>query len=287
MFILQLFFLPFSFAKLPENSENFSQTVLNLPVPGAMISTTDQFSPVLVRGITFHPQDPLNFDFFIDTGESDLEGPALEKEAGKLIKYFLAALTVPEENLWVNLFPYEKDRIIEKDFAQTEMGRDLLAQDYILKQLTASMMYPEKDLGREFWQRVYSKAQEKYGTTQIPMDTFNKVWILPEKAVIREYNDRIVVTESRLKVMLEEDYLAQKAEEGLQKTEKNLSFDNRAVTLELIKEIIIPELEKEVNEGKTFATLRQIYNSMVLAVWYKKNLKESLLGQVYMDQSKI
>ena len=64
----------------------------------------------------------------------------LKEEADKLIKYFLASLTVPEDELWVNLSPYEEGRIISKKFGQTEMGRDLLAQDYILKQLTASMM---------------------------------------------------------------------------------------------------------------------------------------------------
>jgi len=48
------------------------------------------------------------------------------------------------------------------------MGRDLLAQDYILKQITASLMYPEKDLGKEFWKRVYERAQKEFGTTDIP-----------------------------------------------------------------------------------------------------------------------
>ena len=37
-------------------------------------------------------------------------------------------------------------------------GRDLLAQDYLLKQLAASLMYPEDELGKEFWGRVYQKA---------------------------------------------------------------------------------------------------------------------------------
>jgi hypothetical protein len=55
---------------------------------------------------------------------------------------------------------------------------------------------------------------------------------------------------------------------------------------EVIREIIIPAIEKEVNEGKNFANLRQIYNSMILAAWYKKNLKESILGKVYMDSNK-
>ena len=30
-----------------------------------------------------------------------------------------------------------------KSFGLTEMGRDLLAEDYMLKQITASLIYPE------------------------------------------------------------------------------------------------------------------------------------------------
>ena len=58
----------------------------------------------------------------------------------RLVKYFLAALTIPEKDLWVNLSPYEKDRVITDEFGSTEMGRDLLAQDYMLKQLTSSLI---------------------------------------------------------------------------------------------------------------------------------------------------
>jgi len=36
--------------------------------------------------------------------------------------------------------------------------------------------------------------------------------------------------------------------------------------------------EKEVNEGRNFANLRQVFSGMILAVWYKHALKESLLG---------
>ncbi|MCB1948946.1 hypothetical protein, partial [Nitrosomonas sp.] len=91
--------------------------------------------------------------------------------------------------------------------------------------------------------------------------------------------------------MLEEDYLAQKSNEGSTrhglgnisaKDIEQLSDEAK----ETIREILIPEIEREVNEGKNFAVLRQIFNSMILATWYKKNLKESLLGKVYMDTNK-
>ena len=106
-------------------------------------------------------------DFILDKGDSvsspnaligDPQQEQLKTEATKLIKYFLASLTTPEKDLWVNLSPYEKDRVIPPSFGQTEMGRDLLAQDYILKQITASLIYPEKELGKKFWKKVDNTA---------------------------------------------------------------------------------------------------------------------------------
>nr|MBP9853896.1 hypothetical protein [Candidatus Omnitrophota bacterium] len=267
-------------------------TILNLPAPGVMVTPTASFIPAVIKGIKIFPDNPLRFDFIIDTGNTQLDDEAFKAESSKLIRYFMASLTVPENELWVNLSPYEKDRIIPKKFGETEMGRDLLAQDYVLKQLTASMIYPEKELGSEFWKRIYAKAHEQYGATEIPVNTFNKVWIIPEKAVVYESGDVAFVVESHLKVMLEGDYLA------LQKNMNNESIgtdqlaDDQTQGLsdassEIIRDIILPEIEREVNDGKNFALLRQVYNSLILATWFKRNLKESLLGKVYVEQNKV
>ena len=61
------------------------------------------------------------------------------------------------------------------------MGRDLLAEDYILKQITASLIYPEDNLGKKFWDKIYTQAHKQFGTTNIPVNTFNKVWIVPDE----------------------------------------------------------------------------------------------------------
>ena len=162
-----IFFLLFSFVAeqifslFP--SLAFAQEILNLPQPGVMVSVTPALTPPLLIGLKIHPEHPLKFDFILDRGDSkNLDGARLRDESTKLIKYFLAALTIPEKQLWVNLSPYEKERIISKDFGLTEMGRDLLGQDYLLKQLMASLTYPEEGLGKTFWDRVYKKAFELY-----------------------------------------------------------------------------------------------------------------------------
>ena len=49
----------------------------------------------------------------------------------------------------------------------------------------------------------------------------------------------------------------------------------------------MPELEKEINEGKNFAPVRQIFHSMVLAAWFKRELKRNILSDVYVNKKKI
>src|SRR5258708_8716254 len=124
------------------------------------------------------------------------------------------------------------------------------------KQTTASLIYPEGKTGKKFWKRIYEEAAKKFGTTNIPINTFNKVWIIPEKAVVYENAKAgtAYVMESKLKVMLEQDYLSLEKHEGI----KTFGFsvipakagsqnkDNiNALGSQIVREIIIPELTKE------------------------------------------
>ena len=185
---------------------------------------------------------------------------------------------------------YEKDRMIPLSLGVTAMGRDLLAQDYMLKQLTASLIYPQKTLGKMFWAKVYAKAKEIYGTTQIPVNTFNKVWIVPQRVGIYEHGQTAFIVDGHLKVMLEVDYLSMTKHNAISNSlnvnETNQSQVNQLGS-QIIRTIILPEIEKEVNDGKNFATLRQIFYAQALAVWFKHNLKQALLNQVYANKSTV
>ena len=260
----------------------------HLPVPGVIVHLSPPLDPPILKGIKVHPDNPFRFDFILDKGDSELSNDQLKDESSTLIKYFLASLTIPEKDLWVNLSPDEKDRIIPNSFGLTEMGRDLLAEDYMLKQITASLIYPEEEIGKKFWKRIYEEAQKRYGTTDVPVNTFNKVWIVPEKAVVYENAKAgtAYVVKSKLKVMLEQDYLSLEKHEGIQ-SGKAQTKDTNQLGSQIVREIVIPELTTEVNENKNFAKLRQIYNSLILATWYKKKIKDSILSQVYADKNKV
>jgi diguanylate cyclase (GGDEF)-like protein len=295
-FVILLAFMANSLGPLPPaQADEFY-----LPAPGVMVRLSPPLDPPTLKGIKVHPDNPFKFDFILDQGDSAAEsGGDLKLEATRLIKYFLASLTIPENDLWVNLSPYEKERIIPQSFGLTEMGRDLLAEDYMLKQITASLIYPEDVVGKKFWKRIYEEAQKKFGTTDIPVNTFNKVWIVPEKAVVYENAQAgtAYVVESKLKVMLEQDYLSLSKNTVIMSAAKEIRMpldpsatpqnDVNALGSKIVREIVIPELTKEVNEGKNFTQLRQVYNSLILATWYKKKIKDSILEQVYSDKKKV
>jgi SNF2 family DNA or RNA helicase/ubiquinone/menaquinone biosynthesis C-methylase UbiE len=248
-----------------------------LPAPGNAVALSHSFKPASLRGMTIDPQNPLAFEFILDKGEaSNLHA---KRESLKLIKYFLAALTTPEKDLWVNLSPYEKGRIVPEIFGQTAMGRELLAQDYLLKQVTATLFDPNEKTGQEFWSQVYAQSSKLYGHTNIPIDTFNKVWIMPDQAKIYEKGRTVFVVKGTLKVMLESDY---------QSFQKNaLKSNTNDWQKEIVRKVVIPVLTKEINEGESFSSLRQVYYSLILAAWYKKRLKKSLLSKEYVDQNKV
>ena len=257
----------------PVMAQAFS--VDQLPVAGSMVGPSSSFIPLALKGIVVDPARPLEFKFIVDTGNSPRDMAFVRQESDRLVKYFLAGLTIPDGDIWVNLSPYEKDRIITDVLGKTELGRDLLSQDYVLKQLTATLLYPEKELGKEFWARVYARAQREFGSSDIPVNAFNKVWIMADQAQVFENQHAAYVTKSTLKVMLDKDRLALDSEKVVAGAD---------VSAQITREIILPEIEKEVNTGKNFAPLRQIYQALILAKWYRETVKNAMLEALYVDK---
>ena len=242
-----------------------------------IIGPSAAYSSPLLRGIRIHPNKPFEFDFMVDGGS---QSKISQDQTNILVKYFLTFLTVPEEDLWVNLSPYEKDRIIPAELSLTDAGNTLLLQDKLLKQLSSSLTYPETELGSKFWKQVYQKVQDKYGATDISVNTYNKVWIVPDKAIVYDTGNSALIGETHLKVMMEEDYLS------LTHHQENPGRTH-SVASKITKEIILPELEKEVNTGKHFAALRQMFHSLILADWYKRLLIRNVISEQYVNKRKI
>ena len=102
-----------------------------LPGHSYFVDLSVPFSLPVLRGMRVFPAKPFEFDFMVGSGDRQIID---QKQTSTLIKYFLTCLTIPEEDLWVNLSPYEAGRIIPDELSLTDAGNNLLEQDKLLKQ---------------------------------------------------------------------------------------------------------------------------------------------------------
>ena len=295
--------------------------VANLNIAGYLSaissSPTDKFRPLHLRFLAYNPQDN-NFKLLLDKGDflkssSSLRGAIantgdeaisnnkkLELETKKLMEYFYIGLALPNNAFWVNLRPDIKglsgkgqglreqeeginttSDIINLDLARTDIGRIMLETDVQLKKDTARMTSPETPEGKLYWNKLYQKAEELFGTENVTIPTLTRPWIVPNEIIIRETKDSAYIYKATLKVMLEEDYLKTSSRGWQSQPLELVSGDPRLKILneystQLIKEIIIPKLTKEINASKRYAELRQVYYSLILAQWFKARFSSSM-----------
>jgi len=250
--------------------------VYDLPRATEFIALSTPASYPVLRGIEVDPNDPFHLKFIVDSHNREVS----KEEVTTLIRYFLGGLTIPEEDLWVNLSPYEQDQVISTNLSHTDLGKELLAQDYTLKQLSSSLTYPETQIGKAYWKKLYEQVYQLASTTNIPINTYNKVWIVPDKAEVYENKNSAFITEASLTAMHEEDYLA------LKQNNQQEQYKLHQTASRVMKEVILPHIDKDINQGENFAKLRQIYHSLILAAWFKQKLKDSVF-KYYLNQEKI
>ena len=264
--------------------EAHAQSIVMAPPPGVELSIAPpSFIPNL-KAISLDPNDPFKINFVVDAGS---HAQVDEEQSRSLIKYFLTFLTFPAKDLWVNLSPAEPDRIVNPVFGATTAGKDMLTQDYFLKQIAASMTNPEHELGKKFWEQVYIKIRQQYGNVDVPLNSVNKVWVIPESAVVYEKDGAAFISGSRLKVLLDEDYLSMKKIVPDNAVPAGDREKINGLCSTITREIIIPEIEREVNDGPQFAQLRQMYHALILAIWFKRQLKSNIVNQIYAGRKKI
>jgi len=236
----------------------------------------DKFRPIHLRSIEFTPQSK-GLQVLLDKGDSkELKQDVLQEEAGKLMDYFLIGLTLPNDAFWVNLRPDQADNIIDPYLEKTDIGKVMLAADLNLKKDLALATSPATKEGREYWDKLYAKAQELFGDQQVSLPTFTRPWIVPGEIIIRQFKSNssgfpanVYVYKATLKVMLEQDYLSGSAPQF----EDNRLKELNDYSSELIRRLIIPKLTLKLNSSKIYAPLRQVYYSLILAQWMKEETK--------------
>ena len=226
----------------------------------------DKFRPLHLRYISY---DSLNNNFKLLLDKGDTKNPKtqdIESTTKDLLSYFFTGLALPNDTFWVNLRPDSPNDIIDPLLAQTDVGRILLESDLQLKKDTARFTSPETPEGKEYWDKLYQKAGELFGSENITIPTLTRPWIVPDEIIIRESTDSAYVYKATLKVMLEQDYLKGDATYSFKDPKQKELNDYSS---QLIRERILPKLIKEINNAKRYAPLRQVYYSLILAQWFK------------------
>lgn len=249
--------------------ENIAEAAeLALPAPDQILNVSNDFSYPILRGVKFNPQDPLNLEFIFDSHSKDIVN---KEDANQLIEFFVAGLSIAEEDMWVNLSPYESQRVIPEVLSNTALGRDMLAQDYFLKQLSSSLTSPNGEYGAEYWEKVL--ASKNLSATDV--DAFNKIWIVPGEAQLQDAETEAFIDFAQLDVMTEQDYMAM---------EKNSAGD-KSVKTDALEKAILPVIKNEINNGKNFSRLRQIHYSLILASWFKKKFANTFYKDYFNSKS--
>jgi len=276
---------------------SFAQVAQTLDISGYFnqarnaVIPQDKFRPLHLRYISYDSQSN-DFQLLLDKGDTKFDNhlaneltssPAneLNNATKELLKYFFIGLSLPNDKFWVNLRPDSPDNIIDDDVAMTDIGRIFLEADVQLKKDTANFTSPQDPEGKVYWDKLYKKAEELFGTENITIPTLTRPWIVPNEIIIREAPDNAYIYKATLKVMLEEDYLRGMKDEG-RGTIINYSFkDPRLKELneystQLIRELVIPKLTYQVNTSKRYASLRQVYYSLILAQWFKARFRSQM-----------
>lgn len=253
-----------------------------------------QYNSPVLKGIGFYRESPAEVDFYFDRMD---KGALTVQDIEQAGKYFLGFLTINEKDVWVNLSPFEKERIMPQSLAKTDIGKGLLIADYLLKRTTASLLNPNSAYGKKFWQTVYALGGDYSHGEEVLRRTYQRIWIVPGETEIVEYvghegkekgQIKAFIKKAKLNVMVEQDYKAVGSEQvPMSQNKTYLATDHGKLITEIFRCQILPVIERHVNESEAFASLRQLYHVFTLAQYSKGYFGENNAYDRYIDANKI
>jgi len=266
----------------------YRSTIRYLPELFGGRALDDGFPPV-VGGIAFPLKDPMKIGFsLLADAEHEMPTQAEQLELqGRLGHYLNTFLVLTSEHVNVTLTPTEDYCGLPELLRRTELGRDMLAQDVVLKHYTASQLHPSTPHGRAFWDKVNALTSGRRN-----FESCFRVWIVPGNVSVRETTvgdqGHVTIEKLGLEVLCEEDYdtLRQYRESQRPGAEALLAPERHEQVVAFFKELIVPVIQKEVSIGPRFGLLRQILSVLVVAKWIMQSqLGDALKQAGFIDSN--
>lgn len=180
------------------------------------------------------------------------------RSAVKLLEdTFYVTLAIPAEALWVNLTPGEPDRICDARLRRLGLGQAFLNADLQMKVDAAALTDPRtSQLGKDYWAQIRRLAAGGR------LNAGCRMWIVPGEIELVSDGVGCYLRSMRLRVQLE--------------TERFVAANNPAALGEvdrLNRQMVLPEVERKLNEDPIYAPMRQVYSAIILAQWYKDHFR--------------
>ena len=280
--ITKVFALLLSFSLLFQQT-GLAQVASTIDLSGKLSALRQSFSPearfrpLHLRYLSYDGLNN-NFKLLVDKGSNaNFRASDFESASKDLLKYFFIGLALPNDTFWVNLRPDSPDQIIDPLLEKTDIGRIFLEADVELKKDTALATSPDTKEGKIYWDKLYKKAAELYGTSELTIPTLTRPWIVPDEVIISESANSAYIYKATFKVLLEEDYFksSSRALSGYSayKFDDERAKELNTYSTQLLKELILPKIIQTINTGKKYAALRQVFYSQILSQWFKARQK--------------
>ncbi len=175
------------------------------------------------------------------------------QEAKRILSYFYSALTIPTENWWADLYLFNPEtKLLGDGLEYTELGHVMLDSDLRMKLLVNRLMSPDSPTGEGLWDRL----------ARLGVDGFSpRFWMVPGAMEVYATEDELYIKEAGIDVEVSIE-------------DADIPEDLKEEIKSILKETVIPEIERAINYSQEFAPLRKAYYAMLLAGWAKEALKE-------------
>ncbi len=240
-----------------------------------------EWKPAKIYGITVKKSQDLNFEFIITTGDEEIPPDQKPQKYQELMRVFMASLAVDESQQWAT-----SDGLIPDELIGSVLGSELIGQARLVSQFLYWAMDSQTPTGKLFRDKLLETAAEAW---TIPAEYIVDVWIKPTGASVysgepvgdlaHEGNrDDTMATllEASQQILWEwrngSDSMNSRMDERL-KNHLNKAFEN----------LIVPALNKSLNEGRLLARIRQLNYSTFLALWFKEEYRYHPCFSKYLE----
>ena len=257
-------------------------------------------------------QDAGDFEFMIKATKAEESSKVVDIESaiGTALDFFFIGLTLSNSRFWVNLNPWEPERIVDEDVVITDVGRIMLEADLQMKRDFCKHENPcQSEIGEKYWSSLDNKREQLVkecmnnypgqieDTDNVLFSAATRHWIIPDEIIACGNGNEIYIIDATLDIYSEPVY-EHSTFDIVNQSKALISEDclgclSEAVkeygryAMELEEELVLPLVVKEINSGQDYSDLRQVYVSLALAQWYKEYAGDQHVFSDFIDSSNL